>query len=273
MDCLDDRIVHVARQAARQAVRLAGSIQLAGLCRTLEIEHKGRYDLVTDVDRQSEEAVVNILRQAFGSAGILAEESSPAENDTESLWIIDPLDGTTNYAHGYPAFCSVVALRYKGEIVLGAVYEPLRDELFEAAKGRGATLNGRLIQVSETKQLSQSLLATGFPYDRVEQKDTNLDRFCALTMRTRGVRRGGSAALDLCYTACGRLDGFWEIRLHTWDVSAGALIVEEAGGQITDLAGGAYDYSGLETVATNRHLHAALIKSLADPLPGAPCFG
>ena len=164
-------------------------------------------------------------------------------------------------------------MKQAGQIVLGVVYEPVRDELFEAVRGEGARLNGAPIRVSDTAELSQSLLATGFPYDRCEQPHTNLDRFCALTMRTRGVRRGGSASLDLCYTACGRLDGYWEIRLQPWDVCAGALMVAEAGGRVSDLDGGAYDWSGRETLASNHRLHDALVASLADPLPGGPCYG
>jgi len=257
----------------RRAVEEAGRVQLAGLGRGREVQHKGPYDLVTDIDRRCDELITSILTSADSSYGLLTEESRPQETGAENVWIIDPLDGTTNYTHGYPAFCTSLALRHGGEIVAGAVYDPLRDELFEARRGGGALLNEEPIRVSGTRELSQSLLATGFPYDRLEQPETNLDRFCTMTLRTRGVRRGGSAALDLCYTACGRLDGFWEIRLFPWDVCAGAIIVEEAGGRITDLAGGAYDYTGAETVASNALLHQVLVDSLADSHPAAPCFG
>jgi myo-inositol-1(or 4)-monophosphatase len=268
-----DPLADATMKTVRRAVREAGRIQAEGLTRAREVAHKGRYDLVTDVDRQCEERIKDILREAFGPMAFLAEESDPHDKSDSSVWIIDPLDGTTNYTHGYPAFCSVVALRHQGEIVLGAVYEPIRDELFEARKGMGARLNGEPIRVSRTQELSQSLLATGFPYDRLDQKDTNLDRFSAMTLRTRGVRRGGSAALDLCYTACGRLDGYWEIRLCPWDVSAGALIVQEAGGRVTRLDGSAYDYTGAETLATNGHLHEKLRVSLDDLPGGTPFFG
>jgi myo-inositol-1(or 4)-monophosphatase len=260
-------------EAARQAARESGRIQIQGMSQKLQVDHKGRYDLVTDVDRKCEEVITGILQEAFPQVGMLAEES--AENNTGSgeYWIVDPLDGTTNYASGYPAFCTNIALKQKGEIVLGVVYEPVRDELFEAVRGGGARLNGAAIRVSETGELSQALLATGFPYDRCEQPRTNLDSFCALTMRTRGVRRGGSASLDLCYTACGRLDGYWEIRLQPWDVCAGALMVFEAGGQVSDLKGQEYDWSGDETLASNRRLHDELVASLATPLDGGPCYG
>jgi len=260
-------------ETARAAARLAGRIQLQGMNSHLEIDHKGRYDLVTDVDRRSERAIIATLGEAFPDVGILAEEDSPTAPGSNEMWIVDPLDGTTNYASGYPAFCVSIALRVASEIVLAVVYEPVRDELFEAVAGQGARLNGSAIRVSETRELSESLLATGFPYDRCEQPETNLDRFCAMTMRTRGVRRGGSAALDLCYTACGRLDGYWEIRLNPWDVSAGALIVQEAGGQITGLAGDSYDWSGMDNLASNGLLHQKLVESLARLDPPAPCFG
>ncbi len=269
MDPLSPAILKAARTAAREA----GRIQLAGMNQSLDISHKGRFDLVTDVDRRCEETIKEILHQALPSAGLLAEESSPEGLDKESVWIIDPLDGTTNYAHAYPAFCSVIALRHAGDMVLGVVFDPLRQELFEARRQQGAFLNGKRIQVSQTDRLSQSLLATGFAYDRLEHAETNLDRFCALTMRSRGVRRGGSAALDLCYTACGRLDGFWELRLNPWDVGAGALMVQEAGGRVTDLDGRAYDFSGVATLATNGHLHANLMHSLTEAWPPGPCYG
>lgn len=260
-------------EVARSAAREAGRLQVAGLSENLQVDHKGRYDLVTNVDKKCEEVVAGILGEAFADIGILAEESTQKATGSREVWIVDPLDGTTNYASGYPAFCTNIALKQAGEIVLGVVYEPVRDELFEAVRGAGAFLNGSPIRVSRTAELSQSLLATGFPYDRCEQPETNLDRFCALTMRTRGVRRGGSASLDLCYTACGRLDGYWELRLQPWDVCAGALVVLEAGGKVSDTAGGDYDWSGLDTLASNGRLHDALVDSLATPLSGGPCYG
>ncbi len=269
MEPLDARPIETARAAAR----LAGRIQMEGLNKPLEIDHKGRYDLVTDVDRRSEQAIINTLAEAFPEVGILAEEEVRTATEANQVWIVDPLDGTTNYASGYPAFCVSIALRRAGEIVLGVVYEPVRNELFEAIRGQGARLNGSAVKVSNTRELSQSLLATGFPYDRCEQPETNLDRFCAMTMRTRGVRRGGSAALDLCYTACGRLDGYWEIRLNPWDISAGALIVSEAGGKVTSISGDRYDWSGMDTLASNGLLHGKLTDSLASLDRPAPCFG
>jgi myo-inositol-1(or 4)-monophosphatase len=271
MEPVGGRALDVARLAAREA----GRIQLDGLTRGLRVGHKGVYDLVTDVDRRCEEAITRILMDAFPQAGLLAEESRPEgpASETDEVWIVDPLDGTTNYARGYPVFCVSLALRRKDQIVLGVVYEPLRDETFEAVSGGGSRLNGLPIRVTETADLAESLLATGFPYDRLEHPETNLDRFCTMTMRTRGVRRGGSAALDLCYVACGRLDGFWEIRLNPWDVSAGALIVTQAGGKVSSLSGGPFDWTGKEILASNGVMHESMLAALADPWPGTPCFG
>jgi myo-inositol-1(or 4)-monophosphatase len=267
-----DRLT-AALETARLAAREAGLIQKEALGATRRVEHKGIYDLVTDVDRRCEKMVLEILSSHFPEVPVLAEESSPRLVGVESYWVVDPLDGTTNYARGYPLFCCSIALMEGGRPALGVVYEPLRDEMFWARAGEGAFLNDGPLAVSDTAHLEEALLATGFPYDRLEQPQTNLDRFCLLTLRCRGVRRGGSAALDLCYTACGRLDGFWEIRLYPWDVCAGAFIVEQAGGRVTDLQGRPYDWSGKETVATNGRLHRELIEALALPAPHGRCFG
>ncbi|RME27621.1 MAG: inositol monophosphatase [Deltaproteobacteria bacterium] len=261
-----------AAEAARGAALEAGEIQKKGLSRKLSIEHKGTYDLVTDVDRECERAISERLSRVFPGVAILAEEGA-SDTDGADCWIVDPLDGTTNYARGYPMFCVSIALRLDGKIRLGVVYEPLRDELFAALEGGPATLNGRPVAVSDTNDLEQSLLATGFPYDRLEQPETNLDRFCVMTMRTRGVRRGGSAALDLCYTACGRLDGYWETRLCPWDVAAGSFMVMRAGGMVTDLRGGEFDFTGREILASNGRIHGKMIGALADLPEGAPFFG
>ncbi len=268
-----DFLLEKGARVAREAALEAGRIQREGLLYDRRVEHKGTYDLVTDVDRRCEEAVLSILGREFPAVPVLAEESAPRTRTEDFVWVVDPLDGTTNYARGYPYFCCSLALWREGRPLLGAVYEPLREELFEARRGGGAFLNHRPIRVSGTAELSQALLATGFPYDRLEQPQTNLDRFCLLTMKTRGVRRGGSAALDLCHTACGRLDGYWEIRINPWDVGAGALLVEEAGGRVTDLRGGAFDWSGEETLASNGLLHRALVEALAQRPPHGRCFG
>ena len=268
----DEVFLHRALEVARGAALQAGRIQRQGLSRGLSVRHKGTYDLVTSIDTECERVICTILDAAFPSLAILAEESA-SETRQADCWVVDPLDGTTNYARGFPLFCVSIALRLDGEVRLAVVYEPLRDELFEAIDGGPATLNGSPIGVSDTAELSQSLLATGFPYDRLEQPETNLDRFCVMTMRTRGVRRGGSAALDLCYTACGRLDGYWETRLKPWDVSAGAYLVSKAGGTVTGLDGGRFDYTGREVLASNGLIHRQMVEALADLPDGAPFFG
>ena len=267
-------MIEEALRVARRAAAEAGQIMLAGLLTERRVSHKSRFDLVTQVDRQCEEAILAILREACPEATILAEESqSDADRDADLVWLVDPLDGTTNYAHGYPSFCCTLALRRAGVTELGLIYDPLLDERFEAKRGQGAWLNDQAIQVSGTQALDQALLSTGFPADRCDQPLTNLDRHAALTMRTRGVRRGGSAALDLCYVASGRLDGYWEHRIFPWDVVAGALLVEEAGGRVTRTDGGPFDGSGADTCASNGRLHNALIASLAEPLAGGPVYG
>lgn len=273
MSTLDRFELERALDVAQEAARRAGELQRAGMRRAHQVEFKGAFNLVTEVDRQCEQAILEILRRGVPGAAVLAEESRPDTRSEGLLWVIDPLDGTTNYTHGYPFFCCSIALIERGRPVLGAVYEPLRDEMFSALRGRGAWRNGEDIRVSQTRELECALLATGFPYDRREQPETNLDRFCLLSMRTRGVRRGGSAAMDLCMTACGRLDGYWEIRLSPWDVVAGALIVEEAGGKVTDLSGRPYDWSGAETLASNGLIHPVLIEALAEKAPHGRCFG
>ena len=273
LDPPDRHLIEAAAGAARAAGRIQRDAIAAG--EALHVDHKGRYDLVTDVDRRSEQAIVRMLQAARPGSSVLAEEGGAraGTSSDDETWIIDPLDGTTNYARGYPFFCVSVALSRAGQVVLGVVYDPLRDEMFEALRGQGARCNQRPVQVSPTAELGQALLATGFPYDRLDRPGTNLDRFCAMTMRTRGVRRDGAAALDLCYTACGRLDAYWEIGLNPWDVAAGALLVLEAGGTLSDLQGGPFDWNGQEVVASNGRLHQALVSSLADPWPPGPCYG
>ncbi len=260
--------------AARQAALAAGQIMTDGLGKAHQVEHKGLYDLVTEVDKACEQAIVKILSKALPSANILAEESNADEDkDAELVWVVDPLDGTTNFAHAYPAYCCSIALRQRGRTLLGVVYDPTRDEIFEATIDGKASCNSTPIKVSQTKKLSQSILATGFPYDRCDSPLTNLDKFAALTMRTQGVRRSGSAALDLCYVACGRLDGFWEYKLNPWDVSAGVLLVRQAGGVVSATDGSPFGDTGADTCATNGLLHAELIGSLAKALPQGPCYG
>ncbi len=225
------------------------------------IEHKGKLDLVTDVDRRSEEAIVEHLSARCPGDGILTEERAEIPSRTEGRWIIDPLDGTTNYAHGYPFFCVSIAFEYRGAVVWGGVYDPLRDELFSAGLNSGAVLNGKPAAVSRSAELGSSLLCTGFPYD-VHETGGNADNFLKFLRTARAIRRDGSAALDLCYVACGRFDGFWEMKLKPWDIAAGWLIVQRAGGTVTGFDGSASDPFRHDIVATNGAIHDSMVRVL-----------
>jgi myo-inositol-1(or 4)-monophosphatase len=225
----------------------------------MKIRMKGRREIVTDLDDASERAVIETIRASFPEDPIVAEESAPRLRESERVWIVDPLDGTNNYAHRYPFFSVAIAAEEEGSLVVGVVYDPLRDELFAAERGGGATRNGEPIHVSEADALSESLVATGFPYDRSEMTDSNLGNLNRFVLAVRGIRRGGSAELDLAYVACGRLDGFWEMGLKTWDVSAGGLIVQEAGGRVTNFGGGDWDHRRGDIVASNGLVHDEML--------------
>ncbi len=246
----------------------AGEILLANFGRAKEVARKGEIDLVTEADLASQRFIVEALREGYPDHTILSEEAPGVEGESEFTWLIDPLDGTINYFHGYPAFAISMALMERGEITLGAVYDPLRDEFFYARKGEGATLNDKGVSVSTTPRLILSLLATGFPYQRATIPDNNVPEFSRLVTRVQGVRRGGSAALDLAYVAAGWLDGYWEMHLSPWDWAAGGLLVEEAGGVVTDLEGERWSPFKKGIVATNGRIHKELIselKAAADP--------
>ena len=247
---------------AVEAARKAGGILKENLHGTREITYKGDINLVTEMDTRSERAVVGTLRASFPDHGIIAEEETTIRNGSGYTWIIDPLDGTTNYAHGYPCFSVSIALEHKGDVITGVVYDPMRDELFTAHKGQGAYLNGKRIKVSTVDALIKSLLATGFPYDRKVSEKNNLDYFHDLLMASQEVRRDGSAALDLCSVAAGRFDGFWELKLKPWDVAAGSLIVCEAGGRVTDLSGNTFDIFADEVLASNGIIHGQMVDIL-----------
>ncbi|MFH1624963.1 MAG: inositol monophosphatase family protein [Pseudomonadota bacterium] len=223
---------------AVNAAREAGRILRENLGKSIKIDFKGERNLVTDIDRASEKTIIEIIRKKYPDHRILTEESQVKNGTSPYRWIIDPLDGTTNYAHGYPSFCVSIALERKGYVLLGVVYDPILEELFTAEKGNGASLNGGKISVSSTDTLAHSMLATGFPYDLRESQNNNLVHFNNFIMAAQAIRRPGSAALDLCYVAMGRFDGFWELKLSPWDVAAGSLIVGEAGGVVTDFRGG-----------------------------------
>lgn len=242
----------------------AGEILRLGYGERHQIDHKGIIDLVTEVDRRSEEFLLGEIQRNYPDHRVIAEESGGLEGEDCCLWYVDPLDGTVNYAHGVPIFTVSLAYQEGGEILLGVVYDPMHDECYSASKGTGAWLNGVPIHVSTTSELDQSLLVTGFPYDIRTNPANNLDHFARFSLTSQGVRRLGSAALDLCYVAAGRFDGFWEIRLNSWDVAAGALIVQEAGGIVTNLQGGPDFLSAPQSIiAADPKVHS-LIKEVLN---------
>lgn len=259
------------RRFIETVAREAGALLRARIHENHSVRYKGEINLVTEADRLSEALIMDRIRKAFPGHDILSEESPETQNGSGFRWIVDPLDGTTNYAHGYPVFCVSIALEVEGVIRLGAVFNPMLDELFAAEKGKGAFLNGRRLAVSRTEELSRGLLATGFPYDLREDPNNNLNYFHALAMRAQAVRRAGSAALDMAYLAAGRFDGFWELKLMPWDTAAGWLLVVEAGGLVTDIHGGPYALCSPHILASNGLLHEAMIRVLSgtDPLDGS----
>jgi len=234
----------------------------------IDIGHKGDINLVTDVDLASERLIRDAIATHYPRHQVLGEEGGLADSSSDYRWVVDPLDGTTNFAHGFPVFAVSIALEYQGETLLGVVYDPMRDELFAAERGAGATLNRRSIHVSDTAELSQSLLSTGFPYDIRTSSLNNLDHWKNFAMNAQALRRIGSAALDLCYVACGHFDGFWELNLGAWDSAAGALIVAEAGGLVSDFVGGQFSNYKPETLASNGVIHPQMMDVLAIAKPG-----
>lgn len=228
------------------------------------IEEKQPGDIVTEADKESERVLMNKIHSRFPDHGILSEESGAiGAQEGEYLWVIDPLDGTTNYSHQYPYFCVAIALLHRGEPIVGVVFHPIYNELFVGIKGGGATLNGQPIRVSKIDRLNRGLLATGFPYNRNKTADNNYLEFTHLTSLTQGVRRQGSAALDMANVACGRLDGFWECGLNPWDTAAGIVLVEEAGGKVTNYKGAPYDLYCPYVLASNGVIHAAISQELS----------
>jgi myo-inositol-1(or 4)-monophosphatase len=248
---------------AVDAARKAGEVARDGFERPHRIATKGKRELVTEVDRASEEIIVEAILAECPDDLIIAEETTPEQATSHRVWIVDPLDGTNNYAHGYPFFCVAIAIEEDGELRAGVVYDPLRDELFVAEAGRGASVNGHPIRVSSGSPLIETLVATGFPYDRTEESENNLGNLNRFIVAVRGIRRGGSAELDLVYVACGRLDGFWEKGLKTWDVSAGGIIVREAGGTVTNFGGRSWNHRRGDIVASNGLIHAEMLDLIA----------
>ncbi len=257
--------------------REAGALLMTYFDRGLKIEYKGEADLVTAADRASEALIRDRIRALWPDHDILGEEQGLSDQGSRYRWYVDPLDGTTNFAHGYPVFCVSMALEYRepaeelasksARRIAAVIYDPTRDELFSAEQGRGAHLNGKPILVSKTATLAESLLATGFPSHK-RHKNPNIFFYHQLTLRSHGLRRAGSAALDLCSVACGRHDGFWEFNLNPWDTAAGVLIVQEAGGKVTKFDGSMFELNSRETLASNGIIHEALIAEFQEIFDG-----
>ncbi len=226
------------------------------------INYKGEINIVTQEDRLSEGMIISRIRERYPNHDILAEESAQTARASEYRWIIDPLDGTTNYAHGYPVFCVSIAFERADEIHAGVIYNPMLDEMFVSEKGKGAFLNGRKITVSNTADLSRSLLATGFPYDIRSDRNNNINYFNGMAKSAQAIRRAGSAALDMAYIAAGRFDGFWELKLMPWDTAAGWLMISESGGIVTDLFGSAFHLEAPHILATNGKIHRDMVELL-----------
>jgi len=252
-------------KAAIQAAKAAGKIHRKYYGKTLNVrfKSKNKLNLVTEVDTLCEKTVLTILRKKFPSHNFWGEESGKDSGTSEYTWLVDPLDGTTNFAHSYPFFCCSIALVQNNRPIAGVVYDALRDECFTAEKDHGAFLNGRRLSVTKTKSLAESLVCTGFAY-AVRETHYNLDNFRQFVLKTQGVRRDGSAAMNLSYVAAGRFDGFWERGIQAWDMAAGVLMVQEAGGKVTDISGKPFDLFAENALATNGKIHGHIFKILKN---------
>ncbi|HLD56539.1 MAG TPA: inositol monophosphatase family protein [Candidatus Omnitrophota bacterium] len=247
------------KQTLEKALVEAGSLLKRASKRPLKIEYKGPVSIVTQVDKKAERLIIDIIRKQFPNHSILAEESEPT-GKSNCKWIIDPIDGTSNFAHGLPMACVSIAYEENGIVEVGGVWNPFHNEWFWAERGKGASLNGKKIRISKIKTLKDSMLVTGFPYDRRERARYYLNFMEAFMMKTQGIRRLGSAALDTCYVACGRFDGYWEFKLNAWDVAAAALIAEEAGAKLTDFSGKRMSIYGNQTLVTNGLIHNQMLR-------------
>ncbi len=250
----------------QELAREAGALLMSYFGK-VSIEYKGDVDLVTEADRSSEKMIIERIRKQWPDHDLVGEEGSRRETGSDFRWYVDPLDGTTNFAHGYPVFCVSMALEYKGERIAGVIYDPSRDEMFAAEKRSGSRLNGRPIRVSATRKLKESLVATGFPSHK-RHKNPNIHFYHQITLRSHGVRRAGSAALDLCCLACGRFDAYWEFNLNSWDTAAGVLLVQEAGGKVTNFSGGPFNLDSREVLGSNTLLHDELLKEFQAIIEG-----
>ena len=250
-----------------EIAREAGALLVEFFHRRVKIEYKGDADLVTEADRSSEKLILQRIRAYWPDHEVIGEEGARIETGSDYRWYVDPLDGTTNFAHGFPVFCVSLGLTFRGRRNAAVLYDPTRDELFAAELGKGAYLNGQKIEVSKTAKLAQSLVATGFPSHK-RHKNPNIYFYHQLTLRTHGVRRAGSAALDLACVACGRFDGFWEFNLNAWDTAAGILIVEEAGGKVTGFQGQPLEITDRDVMASNGLIHAELVNEFREIFAG-----
>lgn len=250
---------------AVQIAREAGALLAQLFKRPQEISYKRTSDLVTEADRRSEALIIERLRSYFPKHAVVSEEGGGQRTDSDYCWYVDPLDGTTNFAHGFPVFCVTLGLAYRGEVIAGVVYDPFREEVFTAERGAGAYLNYKRIYVSKITNLSESLLATGFP-PFATNHDLNIQFYFRFTQLSHGIRRAGSAALDLCSVAAGRFEGFWELKLNPWDKAAGSLLVTEAGGRVTDLAGAPFDLLADEIFASNGFVHDQMCQVFSEVL-------
>jgi myo-inositol-1(or 4)-monophosphatase len=256
----DGKYLEVAIAVAKEA----GRIQKRHVGHFHRVDYKGHINPVSEVDKLCEKAIGQIIRDTFPEHDLLTEETSFKGKGSPWKWIIDPIDGTTNYIHGFPFYCVSVGLEIEGKVELGVVYDPLLDELFHAEREKGAFLNGNRISVSSVEGLDRSLLSTGFPYDVREHADLYLRYFRQFITRSFGIRRPGSAALDLCYVAAGRVDGFWELKLHAWDVAAGSLMITEAGGKVTDFQGRPFSIYFEEILASNGLIHEEMLQVIQE---------
>jgi len=254
-------MIDLAIDAAREAGRYLR--EHVGKVRTISTKDGEMRNLVSEIDRGSEAMIISRIRERYPEHEILAEEGGTGGTNPEYRWVIDPLDGTTNYLHGIPVYCVTIGLEHHGVLTAGVVYDPTHDELFVAERGSGAYLNGSRIRVSGTGSLMESVLVTGFPYDVATNPDRAIERFIGFLKASRGVRRLGSAALDLCWVAMGRFDGFWEVNLHPWDIAGGIVIVEEAGGEVSDFSGRTVNIEGRQILASNRRLHTEMLSVLS----------
>jgi myo-inositol-1(or 4)-monophosphatase len=260
----DGTFLESALRLAEKAARDAGLLLMDHFQKNVKVEFKGEINPVTEADYLSQEKIISIISSKYPDHGILAEEGDDGDQvETEYQWIIDPLDGTVNYSHNYPFFCVSIALKRERDVVLGAVYNPVMDEMFTALKGQGAHLNGSPIKASDCKHINRALLCTGFPYDVKQSDENNIAHFTNFIMAAQAIRRDGTAALDLCYVAAGRFDGFWELKLYPWDMAAGGLMVLEAGGMVTDFKGGEFNPFSRDIVASNGPIHEEMLSIIS----------